>query len=166
VDNDWAHRLVECPYCHDTVTAPGMSALAAPQARPVGQPHAWETAEAGPMPAPPAPRSNGVAVVALLLAIASLSLGVAMGFYAFHVLTPILGTSPTQEQVQKTIQDAFQSQQPWAIRLGLGFLAAMALWLAGVVCAVVGMCRNAPRGLAIAALVVLFMPVLMFALQR
>jgi hypothetical protein len=28
------------------------------------------------------------------------------------------------------------------------------------------MCRNAPRGLAIAALVVLFMPVLMFALQR
>lgn len=162
VDADWAHRLVECPYCHDTVTAPGMSTATPPTARKVEAPAGWpdEPAAQEAHRLSPAP-TNRIAIVALLLAISSWVALYAMGYLLFQHLPPPGNSQITVEQYyEQKVQDAIKAKEPWVLQLFLACVVTMGMWLAGLICGVVGLFRPVRRGVAVVALAILALPLL------
>jgi len=183
VDDAWAGRLVECPFCHETVTAPAFSTANAPEAgassRAGRVPQTMPARSSAPsreavspdlvgygFPEPPElrpPGTNKVAIAALILAITALVVGFAATLVAGSAMAEALGTQPTPEQVEAYMQEAMKSPPPWAIKAGFAFLGAVGLWVAGLVCGIVAVCKP-PRGLAVAAMIVLALPVLLMML--
>jgi len=180
IDDAWAGRLVECPYCHETITAPAFSTEALPPTstgeRPAGAVTAAHAGEFLPPPAPPPttlggalpdsatpapmPARNVVAAVALVLACVALLLGFA-AFVGFGIaIQNGVGASASEAETQKFIEEAFTKPERWAINMILAMFAAGGFWLAGLVCGIIGVCRP-NRGLAIGALVVSALPILL-----
>lgn len=165
VDDQWAMKVVECPYCHGQVTAPGASTYQGDQpivAREVSSGSLPEYAPPTALGAQPAQRSNVVAVVALLLVL--LSLGMFVGSISMMVgkMLPVVeqgGSAAEQEAaLKKLLTEAAERQESWVITSGLVTLGGMVLWGVGVVCGLIGVTRPARRGFAIAALVLAVMP--------
>lgn len=154
VDDEWAHRLVECPYCHDTVTAPGISSFHAPQVRKVETPPAWPSEGAVAPAAPVAPGGNAIALVALVLAVAAVGLLIWVTISCGPAWQQAMEGATSQEEMQKIFTTAFEKQEPWAVRMGLGMLGLMGLWLTGIICSLVGICRRPRRAAAIVALLI------------
>ncbi len=149
VDDAWASGNVACPYCRNTVLAPATSTYLhsgeIPQACEISHPGA---ASAG---------RNVVAIVALALS----CLWVA-GFVSAMaiVATPLqeaLGDNPTAEQLQSFLQEQANAASPasWIVSFGVAFMVAGAAWIAGLVCAIIGVSQRRRRGFAIAAFAVL-----------
>ena len=175
IDDEWALRLVECPYCHDTITAPGRSTLRAPQARPLMPTE--PTAHVSEMPyvvaggpvVRPGPVRNRMAVVALVLACASLVVLFWLSMAMVDALASSLGPDATDEEVAELIGDraamqealqAMMQEEPWAYRVGLGVTAGFGLWIGALVCSLVAMSRPGGRKMTIAALVIIAAPML------
>lgn len=165
VDDEMAHQAVTCPYCRKVVTAPQVSDptihAAAPPAR---APEAPEGPFSSfPLPAtPPAPalESNRVGYVALGFASVSLIL---LAVYCggmlkitYEMIAP-LGPNPSQEQVQKVMQEQLPKKMEAQRGLNALMLLSIGLFpLAGISCAVVSLVqRRTPRWPAIASLIVL-----------
>lgn len=178
IDDAWAGRLVECPYCHETITAPAFSTEAVPPPstgeRPTGAMTAARAGEFLPAPPPtsfgdslpdsaapaPVPARNVVAAVALVLACVALLLGFAALVGFGIAIENGVGASASEAETQKFIEDAFTKPERWAINMILAMFAAGVFWLAGLICGIVGACRP-NRGLAIGALVVSALPILL-----
>ena len=175
IDDEWALRLVECPYCHDTVTAPGPSAICSPssgaEASYLPAPPAVETAVPAAVVGGPRPRAgNKLAVVALILACVSLVLFLWIIAAFVNVVDAQLGPEATEEEVEKLLQDpsvlqrtfqeAISREEPWVYGLALGSMAWFGLWIAALVCSLVAVYRPGLRGTSIAALLVSLLPIL------
>lgn len=157
VDDEWAHRLVECPYCHDTVTAPGISELRPPQARKLEAPPPWEPEAVVPGGvAVAAGRFNTVAIAAFVLAAATVALLIWLSITTGPDLEKALGGVKDTAEMQRILGEALEKKEPWAIRYMFGLLGMAGLWLAGVICGLIGVVRPRRRGWAILALLILF----------
>ena len=175
IDDEWALRLVECPYCHDTITAPGPSATCSPspvvEEPPSPAPPAVETS--GPVAVVGGPRTragNKLAVIALILACVSLVLLLWVNIALVKAVAAELGPEATEEDVERLFEDpsalqrilyeAAEREEPWIYGLGLGFMAWFALWIAALICSLIAVNRRGRRGTSIAALLVSLLPIL------
>jgi len=168
VDDQWARRLVACPYCHGTIRAPGESIKdEVSQAPPVANP----AYPAEPLPAHSAPKpyphpefnraGNSVAVVAFVLA----SLGVGLVIIGIviaaqqpndslalqQVLQEAEGTSGQLQAVQEYIRQHGGTIPTWLIAITLLQLCALVFCATALVCGIVALRRTARRKMSVAA---------------
>ena len=145
VDEEWARKLVACPYCRKTITAPMESTLPEPSEIPTATGieqsgpfvAAAYTGEAGPA-APP--RSNVLAKVAFGL---SCAVVVLMGSYSLVLATHQDELRPLFEQGQ-SFSDGMQAfneytaahggvPPPWLMAMSLLSLTGGLVWVAALV---------------------------------
>ena len=174
VDDEWALRPVACPYCRQTVTAPGESTLRdlseIPTAAPLA-PQAGDSAQPSAQPysrkAPDA-HPNQIAIVALVLALLVVAfLSFYLSVLRAHRLEMETFYRPDMtlnEQVQ-ALSDYMDSQgqfPAWVMALSVLPLCAGLSWIGAIVCGIVAVRRPQRRRLAIAALLIAgFAPVLL-----
>lgn len=173
VDPEWARRLVRCPYCQRTVTAPAESVLPAldqiPMATASAPPRApfptdgLQPLQGNPAP-PPLPQSNVSATVALVMAF------LAVGFLLLAIWT-VASHRLEMMEIQKLIEDARQQNQSpvsammthlnkdggalpgWMLMLIAFEFASLGAWLGSVIFGIIGAFRAPKRGMAVGALV-------------
>lgn len=174
VDDEWAQKLVTCPYCCKTVTAPAESALPEPAEIPT----ATRLDQPGPgvIPvhpveptAPVTPRSNVMGKVAFGLAFAVVVL---IGLYciigsAYRAeLEPLVQPDRSFSEQMQAFQEYAASRggmpPTWMMAMSLLSVTAALVWVAALVCGIVGVCRTTNRSWAIAALVVTGLTPLLF----
>lgn len=165
IDDPWAGKLVACPFCRKTVTAPAESTLAleaaVPTAAPFGPVAGGPAYPAAPYPAdmPAVVESrNTAALVALVASVVSAASLLAAMIVMGINLSEVLGGDPTgmtQAEVNRTVQK-YMMEQPtppvWMVVVMLLMLLSAAGWLTAVICGVMGLGRRRRRGLAVAAL--------------
>lgn len=175
IDDKWAHRLVECPYCHDTVRSPGRSMLteSPPLASPVEGDSTGEApiAASEPMhaqavPMQPtviaqAPPDNKLAIVALVLAIGALVLLAWTSASLGQAVFAHVGPDATPADMQRIVQEAAERQEPWVYRASLSLMGSFGLWIAGAVCSLIAISRRGRRGIAIAAIALSALPLVL-----
>jgi hypothetical protein len=160
VDAEWASRLVACPYCHKTVTAPADSTLAPGMATPTASP--LSTSPGSPatvelLQRPGATRTNPFAPWALGLSGLSLLAFVCLSMYTAAKMLDLVGPGATPEEVQKAMWEHIQSSgmTGWVSVMAVGFMAAFALWLTAVLVSILALTRYpARRKMSVAAIVI------------
>lgn len=171
VDDEWASKAVACPYCRKTITAPAESTIddlaRIPMAAPAGPPHAPPPFAPSPglavgTMAPP-PSGNTVAVVALVLALATLALIAGSQLLLsghqmeFQALMETVNAAPNFA-ARMEAQQKYLEQNPtflnWFVPVCLLVLISGLTWIAAVICGVIGIRRPVRRGLATGALVI------------
>jgi hypothetical protein len=166
IDDEWASRLVACPFCHKTTLAPPTSTLPELSAIPTASP--ISAAERSGMVVPgvgalsiPTP-TNRAAVAAIILAGLQILCLVGMQFiFASHRLE--------FEEFQKTFEQkslpevleaqnryvAAQGGVPrWMVATQLMGLLMLGGWVGALVCGIIGVRRAARRGMAVTALLI------------
>jgi len=169
IDDQWAMKVVECPYCHEQVTAPASSTYQPGEplvARGVagGPPSAVMSAPAaGPMTPERTRSGNAVAVASLVLSGLSLLLFVVfMGLMGAKLSSMKMSPSATPEQqvqdAQQFVLDAAEKGEPWVFTAIFLMIGALACWPAGVICGLIGVSKPVRRGYAITGLVAAAIP--------
>lgn len=167
VDDGWASRLVACPYCRKTVTAPSQSTLtdfsAIPVASALGASRDAVAVSGGSLPARSA-GSNPLALVAFGLSCLMMAL-LAIFWITVSAHTLELadferefrqgaGDSASQLNAMMEYARRHGGQFPrWLIAAGLLQVAVLALCVAAATCGVLAVRHKPRRGLAIVALV-------------
>ncbi|GJM24462.1 MAG: hypothetical protein DHS20C16_08770 [Phycisphaerae bacterium] len=163
VADEWANRLVECPYCGDTVTAPGMSQLRPPVATPIESTGAQPIESAGMMASEGAadPRVETqwvphrhrrpfdvLALAGLLLAILATVLFFWSSITIFAEVSERIGTDFDPEALNEFIEGELKNNSAWLIKFVFGFLGALGSWVIAAVLSVIAVVRNrrTPRG--------------------
>lgn len=169
VDDEWATKMVACPYCRNTITAPAESTVTDPSEIPTATPIVgMEAGPAGPVPLPQralGPSKNVVALVALLL-----SLGVLALLAAQSVLMSghSLEWNQMEEEIRKRESESVSRMQAfneylydrggalpsWLVASTAITMCAMAGCVGAIVCGILGLRRVQRRPLAIAALLI------------
>ena len=167
IDAEWAGKPVACPYCRRTVLAPTESTFAppgVPAARPAVRGAAFEALDPAESAAGPfdvrREASNSAAVWAIVLTCSALSCGLtAVVVLAPHLdeLRPFIEMSESGKsfsEVNRAFVEQLEGAMPlWLLVSSLLALAAMGLWVVGLICGIVAVRRAPRRGLAIASLV-------------
>lgn len=171
VDDEHAQRLVACPYCRKTITAPAQSTLPDSETVPTASPlRGLHPMPGGQFPLPPVSvyspggSTNKLAVVAFVLACSLIGWLIAATVIASNHLLELEeiakeigpgGTMQDQWRVMLDFADRQGGEFPtWFVAIGLIYLLAMVTWLAALVCALIAVRRIPRRGLATAALVI------------
>ena len=167
IDSGWSGKAVECPYCRKTVTAPRESTYHPAPETPVARPAAGTTGFEAISEAPAVPQHlqpterNLVAVWALVFSLSSLACFITgIVILAPHAdeLAPfaeMLNEDKSVSEVNRAFMEHWQGMVPgWMVGFTLVMLMALALWLVGVVCGILGLRRKPRKKFAIAALVV------------
>ena len=167
IDSGWSGKVVECPYCRKTVTAPRESTYHPAPETPVARPAAGTTGFEAISEAPAVPQHlqpterNLVAVWALVFSLSSLACFITgIVILAPHAdeLAPfaeMLNEDKSVSEVNRAFMEHWQGMVPgWMVGFTLVMLMALALWLVGVVCGILGLRRKPRKRFAIAALVV------------
>jgi len=173
VDDEWALKLVACPYCRKTVTAPAETQIEAVAPIPTAT-AAHDPQEIGSPPgAPPAVspiihprRENSVAVASLVLACVLFSC-VASCLVLYRVNAPELQAQQRRAtelmQQGKSFMESFRAvvNEQAAVQPSPGLVAASVLqliaipvWIATLICGILGVRHAFRRGFAIIALCV------------
>lgn len=175
VDLDWARRVVRCPYCQRTVTAPAESTLPAQDEIPVAtavpgrrefQSSSDPVAPSGSVPPyPPAAQTNRAALVAMILAGVTLVLWLLyfqtasahrveiQEFYGFLQKQSDAGT-PSMTAMMKYTETQNGQLPAWMMTMSVLMVAGMATWIATVTFGIVGLFRPIRRAMAITALII------------
>lgn len=173
VDDEWASKAVTCPYCRKAVTAPAESTLDqtsfAGSARSLLEAEA--TGNAAPyapgsdpwhQSAPPAPprRSNGVAIVGFVFGAMSLfcALGYAVTFvrHGGELMETLFPGGQMVDPMDgaEALTEKYDTGFPaWLVLMNCFIYGGLAAWLAGLICSIIGMTRNARKGWAVGGLV-------------
>ncbi|MCP4249956.1 MAG: hypothetical protein GY778_23180 [bacterium] len=174
IDDEWASKPVSCPYCQKMVTAPESSTLS-PEAGPAwaapGSPPV-ATGMAGLATTPvEAAMANPIARVALILACAALGALIAgkilLRLHPDEVaeLTELVESTNDMAEMQRATLDYIDAQggyPAWMKIFTLLFLASMLLWLAALICGLIGRRRPEHRAQTMATLVIVgVFPILM-----
>lgn len=158
VDEEWSGQSVACPFCRNTVAAPKHSTYAPSETIPTARtvelepsppdPHATEPIETG---------SNLVAVWAFALSGLSLVAWIVTELIMGPRLVEAFGPNPTQQEVYDFWNEQVQAGTVprWLITGSLALLMSLALWVAGLVCAILGVRLPSRRGLAFTAFAML-----------
>jgi hypothetical protein len=169
VDDEWASKMVACPFCHKTITAPTESTLEDLGEVPVAS-TLIGTDGAGPSFASvpstgvsPASRGNTLAIVALILACCAFVFVLSGGIvFASHraelarlheslTQTPnVAGQLRAQAEFLESNPDILQ----WLLPGYMLLLASALIDLTALVCGVIAICRPQRRGMATAALLI------------
>lgn len=165
IDDEWAGRLVECPYCHETITAPAFSMSSSPgrarELRPADAADSGGVVMRPPLAEAPvvqaAPQRNRLGVLALVVASVGVLLGGVACMGAAATMVQQLGPQLTPEQVNAFMEEAMKTSAPWFVKFSLAATASFGLWVVGVVCGLIAVLRE-PRRAAVAALVVSALP--------
>lgn len=169
VDDEWAGKTVACPFCSATINAPEQSTLTDLEHIPTASPIAVSSAEARlSHPATtdlPIAKRNTVAVVSLALT----------GLFIFLQIVGAMIVSPhsieiidMQEKYQASDQSTdaqmkivndfvshYGGKMPgWFIAYLLIQLSAIPIFLAAMICAIIGIRRTHRRSLATTSLVI------------
>jgi len=177
IDDEWAGKLVACPYCRNTVSAPAESTLTQLNAIPVANPLAQAPSAMSPVIPPdagweaqaPASRAeagrlrNSLALAALVLSM--LAVGCAIG--ARISIRPLIkqiaqtdssaaGGSFAQsyEQSQRIVSDMIaKGEMPgWLIHFYLYLGVGGLFWVAALICGVIAVRWQFRRRFAVASL--------------
>lgn len=159
-------RLVACPYCRRTITAPRETILPetgdVAEARP-GAVIAPPTANpAAPIRAVPMPTRNGPMIAAAVLL--GISLASLVGYFMVFAghsqeLAQMMPTTFPPDmaaigKAQQRLLEEYGGIPPWMLALGAFEVTAGLAWLGAVVCGIVGVTGRRPRkGTAITVLV-------------
>jgi hypothetical protein len=161
VADEWRNRLVECPYCGDTITAPGMSQLRPPMANPVEPigPQAVSSTEAIVAGQAIDPRVetqwapyrrpfDGLALAGLLLALLATGLFFWASISVFTEVTQRVGPDFEPEALNEFLESELKKSSPWLIKFLFAFLGAIGSWILAAVLSVIAVVRNrrSPRG--------------------
>jgi len=169
VDDEWASKLVGCPYCRKTITAPAASTLydaaPIPTATPLslGGGHVGEAAISY---GAAAPSSNSAAVVSFLCACLTVALlfasAVAVAPLSRDLARfqeergrPVTDNTPQWQVLMEYVESHGGKLPSRLIILGFLELAALACGLTALVCGILGLRGAVRRSLAAAALVIL-----------
>ena len=170
VDDEWASKPVACPYCRKTVNAPETTTFVPDAAVTTASPVSptW-----GAPPAPEAGR-NTISLAGLILACLSLALCLVAKIVARMHYSELLAmgertnAANSFSEMQRSMLEYLEAQggyPGWMLALSGLVLASLMLWLAGLVCSVVGLRRPAGRAQRIAAFTTLgILPVVMCCL--
>lgn len=167
MDDEWAQKLVSCPYCRNTITAPAQSTLPEPSAIPsatgLAQP---ETTPTPGVPryatVPTPPTTNVLAKVAFALACLVVILCVLCWSVAYanrEALAPLLQPDPgaTFAEQLRAGREYAESVDPAEAAplmvISLLMWSAGLVWVAALVCSIISMTRPVQRNWAIGALV-------------
>jgi hypothetical protein len=167
VDDEWASRMVGCPYCRSAVMAPAVTTLtelgSVPMASPVSNREggAGPTEAIGPMRHSRSGR-NTIAFVSLFLACAAMVLMIAAVVIASaHAAEFVQYQKDVEEAVRTTgsqlraIMDVVNARggvlPGWMMLLGLFEMIALASWLASVVLGLIAI-RKSRNPAALASL--------------
>lgn len=186
VDNEWGRKVVRCPYCQRTVTAPAESTLPDNEHIPTATaipgrrefqvpPDSVGPAGAVP-PYPPSAPTNRAAVTALILAMLSLALmlwsmqtlsshGSEMQKYQEFLEEAQAKGDPMMTGVLKYYESQGGTWPRWMVTLSLLGFASMGAWLGSIVFGVIGLFRTVRRGMAVTALVIAGLLTMMFCLS-
>ena len=167
VDDEWALRTVACPYCRKTVTAPGGSTLPELSEIPTASPLAPR--EAGVLHPPAAGESTG-ALASSPNRVAVVAFGLACGLVLLTCLYLMVFSAHRLEledlaRPEQTFAENLQAfneyvdQQGgrvpgWMVAMAVLPLSAVLVWIATLVCGMVGVRRAPRRAWALAALVI------------
>ncbi|GIK15057.1 MAG: hypothetical protein BroJett003_00210 [Planctomycetota bacterium] len=179
-DDEWAEKLVACPFCRATVCAPTLSTLGpieaatdVPGARPAWSPDVpWADAEAtfsgppriafGEDPARKDANARRLATIAIVLAALSIATFTAMSLIlAPHREELFAFTKEFQDggsvmQAQKRMMDDLMSRPggipSWYVASSVAMWLGMLLWLPALILTILGMRRAAARGRAVTAM--------------
>lgn len=170
IDDEWALRVVACPYCRKTVTAPAASTLAAtddiPTAKPLTtSPPSVNSDAPVPVQAAP-PTSNRLAVVAAVLAGFMVLVMIAEGAVLSANELEFREFSDSMQKVSSSdegfagvmrAQLKFYEERggmpSWMITVAVLHLTLGVSWIAALVCGIIAIRRPARRRLAAFALV-------------
>lgn len=174
VDDEWARRVVRCPYCQRTVTASSESTLPTvdqiPTATPIAgraefQPSADPVTPSGAVPPyPPAPGTNRAALTAMILA------GFTVIFWLLYLQTMSnhrldiqefnrfmeharSSGTPTMTAVMKYYETKSGQVPGWMITLSFLTLGFVATWLGSIIFGIIGLFRPIRRAMAVTALI-------------
>lgn len=167
IDDEWAGRLVECPYCHETITAPAFSMSSTPASVRARELRPADPVDSGGVVMRPpvaeaavvhaAPQRNRLGVLALVVASVGVLLGGVACMGAAATMVQQLGPQLTPEQINTFMEEAMKTSAPWFVKFSLAATASFGLWVVGVVCGLIAVLRE-PRRAAVAALVVSALP--------
>jgi hypothetical protein len=174
VDDEWAQKFVACPYCRRTITAPAESTLPDPSQIPTATRLEQPQVPADLLPPfgptrPAVPTSNVIAKVAFGLActvVVTLGLYCLIGSLHQAELEPLIQPERTFSEQMQAFQEytASRGGMPpgWMMAMSLLSLTGVVMWVAALVCGIVGVCRPSNRSWAIAALVITAFTPLLF----
>ncbi len=169
VDEEWAGKAVACPYCKATVTAPAQSTLMDLDQIHTASPVATATdplAQATPDQVIPVVQSrNTVAVVALSLSILLIALFIAgaiiitphqMEMEHFQEMYQESDKSTnSQMQIIKDFSDQYGGSLPgWFMIIAMIEVASIPIFIAAVVCGIIGVRRRYRKNLAVISLAI------------
>lgn len=163
VDDEWASKVVACPYCHKTVTAPAKSTM-----REFGEIHTASPLHASTADAQTsseavaAPNTVGLTAFVLALVLIALIVITARILSAHYLEIEELnqavagaGDFSNVLEAQREFLEAHGGKPPgWLLALMAFYLLAGLDWIAVLVCGIIGVRRVHRRGMAIFALVV------------
>lgn len=164
VDDEWATKLVACPYCRKTVTAPQASTLEDVETVPTATP----VAPAGEVSAyPPVPEAsqhpNRIAAVALVLACAAIVMLMASRIILAAnaaEMQPLLEAIESAQgfnevmAAQQKFYDAHGGPPAWLMGCSLLVIGSLLTALAGIVCGIIGLRHPRRRTMAGISLIV------------
>lgn len=171
VDDEWALKLVACPYCRKTVTAPAETQIDAaaliPTATAPRDVHEIDSPTDAPPAAPPSihPRSeNSVAVAALVLACALFAcIASCLVLYSVNApefreqqrrATELMEQGKSFMEALQVVADEQATVQP-SVGVAVASvlqLVAIPIWIATLICGILGVRRAFRRSFAIIAL--------------
>jgi len=164
IDDVWGGKLVSCPFCRNTVSAPTTSTLESVTpvvtARPTGTPvaatnPATEPASFSVPLNPPAPHprrhqdagTNKPAIVGLIMSLCWIASFILMEILSGPELTKALGENPATEEVRAYFnQLATSGDLPrWVIVMFLLLVVGTLFWILGVVFTIIGVTKPGRR---------------------
>ena len=154
VDEEWASKSVACPFCRNTVLAPAASNYQPPPVVPTARGVASGSADEGHFHQPVPSGGNIVGLWAFGCASLSLLAFAIFGAVIMSRAMDALGPKFTPEQFQQYLYEAIQSGKPprWLGPALLSVFLAAALWVAGLICAILALRVRHRRGFAYAAI--------------
>lgn len=163
IDAEWGGKLVACPYCRHSVTAPQTSTLPEFEAVPAAQPAAttcrgWGSAPAvsGPLPEQ-STRILGLAavMVAVLALVSGIVLAVVLAQHGkefAQLSNPTRSFAENQREMMNYFQSRYGGFPGWAIVAGLAELGGAIFLLTAVVLGILALRGSDGRKLGIIAL--------------
>ncbi len=176
IDDEWAEKNVVCPYCRHTVSAPAISQIGEappPQASGTDRDTDMPRPETSGLEAPqhlmtapspphygeyppqtavpkPAPQGNAIGWVGLCLTISALMLTFAMFGIAGANSDEFAQFATAQSAEQERPMAEFEESFPgWFVAMSLTIMAIVPLWLAGLICSIIGVTSPHKQGPAV-----------------
>ena len=167
IDQEWASRAVACPYCRKTVTAPAESTLGPIDDIPMASP--MDPSAAAPQALPHASHRgySGTNRIALVSMVLSMLMVLSLVSY----LTVVIGHQDEMfdksamqggfsdsfdaslKAAEKLIQENGGVPPAWMLIMQASQFLGMMLWVASLICGIIGVTRKPRRHLAVSALI-------------